>query len=120
MLVCFKAFWFGLLKLIITLSTAVKTTKQSALTNDANFDKAKSLSITPSTGVIKPFLSLIVGIPPPPPTTTIAPFSTAALIWLIPTKSNGKGDATTFLYPLPASSTITELGFICSASSLVE
>ncbi|CRH56885.1 Uncharacterised protein [Chlamydia trachomatis] len=67
---------------------------------------------------MNPFSSLTVGIPPPPPTITVAPELIAFFIWLIPTKLIGFGEATTFLNPRPASSTITLFGLATSASSL--
>ena len=83
--------------------------KVSAFTKEAILANAKSLSITPSTPSYVLFFS-IIGIPPPPPVITIVPLSTFSLMALIPIKSIGFGEGTTFLYPLPESSTIVELG----------
>ena len=99
-----NSFWSGLLKLIQTLSTAVKIKRKSAFNSDASSALDLSLSITASTPTNLPFL-LTTGIPPPPTVITVSPASTILLIASISTMCNGFGEGTTFLYPLPESST---------------
>ena len=85
-------------------STAVNIIKKSASKSLANVALAKSLSIT-ALAPLKWFPSLITGIPPPPQAITTLPESAKLLIVSISTILFGFGEATTLLYPLPASST---------------
>ena len=91
----------------------------SAFTNEAILERAKSLSITPSTPIYESFFS-ILGMPPPPPVIPTVPCYIFSFIASIPIKSLGLGEGTTFLYPLPESSTIVEFGLFFSASSFEE
>ena len=97
--------WFGLLKLTQTLSTAVSITNISASRSFANLALDLSLSITAATPCNDPSSFSITGIPPPPTVITIVPLSTKFLTVSSSTIFFGWGEATTLLYPLPASST---------------